>query len=250
MSGHSKWHNIKHKKMAEDQRRGKIFTRIMREIIIAVKQGGADSNNNARLRAAIESAKDSNMPKENIERAIRKATGESSSEKMEEVFFEGYGPGGTAILVRAITDNKNRTSPQIRAIFSRYGGSLAEAGSVSWIFDRRGIFSFPKTGQDTQNIADIAIENGALDIKEDEDFLEIECDPKDFENMKKKFSEKGLKYEKCEITLIPKTTVSTTGREAEQVLKLSEALDEHEDVQNVWANFDIPVEEMKKFASV
>ncbi len=248
MAGHSKWHNIKHKKMAQDQKRGKIFTKVLREIFVAVKQGGANPDNNPRLRLAIEMAKEAKMPKENIERAIKKASGELSGESMEEVFFEGYGPGGVALYIAAITDNRNRTASQIRALLTKYGGSLAEVGAVSWIFDRMGIISLSK--QDLagakDEIVDFAIENGAQDINEDDETLNIYCDPKDFENLKNALSGKGFKWERAEITFVPKSTVKVSGKGAEALLKLMDALDDNDDVQKVWANFEIDDSEFER----
>ena len=248
MAGHSKWHNIKHKKMAQDQKRGKIFTKVMREIIVAVKQGGPNPDNNPRLRLAIEMAKDVNMPKENIERAIKKASGELGAENVEEVFFEGYGPGGVAMYISAITDNKNRTTSQIRSIFTKFGGSLAEAGSVAWIFDRKGVITFSKStlGDKKDELVDAAIEFGAEDINEESDISEIHCDPKDIEELKKSLSEAGWKWERAEVTFIPKNTVKVSGKEAENLMKLLNALDDHDDVQKVWSNFEIEDEEMEK----
>jgi len=247
MAGHSKWHNIKHKKAAQDQKRGKIFTKVMREIEVAVRQGGPNPENNPRLRLAIEMAKSVNMPKENIERAIKKAMGEISGQAVEDVFFEGYGPGGVAMYISAITDNKNRTASQIRAIFSKFGGSLAEAGSVSWIFERKGVFAFPVSDQvQKEKIADFAIENGAEDINDLGDTLEVYCDPKDFEELKSKFEQSGFSWERAEVTFIPKTTVKVSGKDAETLMKLLNALDDHDDVQRVWANFEIEDQEMEK----
>lgn len=247
MAGHSKWHNIKHKKAAQDQKRGKIFTKLIREIFVAVKQGGANPDNNPRLRLAIETAKEYNMPKENIERTIKKATGELEGENMDEVLFEGYGPGGVAMFISAITDNRNRTSSQIRAIFSKYGGTLAEAGSVAWMFEMKGVITFSKAsvGEKKNELTDIAIEEGAEDINEDRDNIYVICDPKDLEKMKSKF--KDFKWESAEITYIPKSTIKVTGKMAENAIKLLEALDDHDDVNKVWSNFEIEDEELEKF---
>lgn len=247
MAGHSKWHNIKHKKAAQDQKRGKIFTKIMREIYVAVKQGGANPDNNPRLRVAMEMAKEYNMPKENVERAIKKAIGGLEGENMDEVMFEGYGPGGIAMFVSAITDNKNRTSSQIRAIFSRYGGTLAEAGAVSWMFDMKGVFSFSKQtlGERRNELTDVAIEEGAEDINEDRDNIYVICDPKNFENLKSKLGRFG--WDSAEITYVPKSTIKVSGKVAESVIKLIEALDELDDVNRVWSNFEIEDEEFEKF---
>ncbi|MCS7213345.1 MAG: YebC/PmpR family DNA-binding transcriptional regulator [Candidatus Calescibacterium sp.] len=249
MAGHSKWHNIKHKKAAQDQKRGKIFTKIMREIYVAVKQGGPNPDNNPRLRLAMEMAKEVNMPKDNVERAIKKATGGAEGENMDEVLFEGYGPGGIAMYISAITDNRNRTSSQIRSIFSKYGGTLAEAGSVSWMFEMKGVLTFSKRvlGDKKDLLTDTAIESGADDINEDKDNIYVMCDPKNFEALKEKLNNAGFSWESAEVTYIPKNTVKVSGKVAESILKLMEVLDEHDDVNKVWANFEIEDEELEKF---
>lgn len=246
MSGHSKWHNIKHKKMAEDVKRGKIFSKLTREIMIAVKQGGTNPDTNPRLRSAIESAKDANMPRDNIEKAIKKASGELGTEQLEEVFFEGYAPGGVAMFVEAITDNKNRVSSTVRSIFSKFKGRLAEAGSVSWLFDRKSLFVFSRGEVDENKLYEAALEAGAEDIKEDEDFFEVYADTKDFEKLRKIFLESELKWDRAEVTMIPKNSIRVTGGTATQVLKLLETLEEQDEVQKVWANFDIPDDELKR----
>lgn len=249
MAGHSKWHNIKHKKAAQDQKRGKIFTKIMREIYVAAKQGGPNPDNNPRLRLAIEMAKEFNMPKDNVERAIKKAVGGTEAENVEEILFEGYGPGGVALYVSAITDNRNRTSSQIRAIFSKYGGTLAEAGAVSWMFEMRGVLTFPKAqlGEKKNQLADFAIEYGAEDINEDKDNVYVICEPKNFDELKNKLKDSGFVCESAEVTYIPKNTVKVSGKVAESALKLMEALDEHDDVNKVWSNFEIEDEELERF---
>lgn len=247
MAGHSKWHNIKHKKAAQDQKRGRIFTKVIREIEVAVRQGGPNPETNPRLRLAIEMAKSVNMPKENIERAIKKATGELGGEKLEEVFFEGYGPGGVAMYISAITDNKNRTASQIRAIFSKFGGSLAEAGSVSWLFEMKGVITFQKNSIPSKDeFIDFVIESGAEDINELDDVIEVYCTPKNFEELKKKIEDAGWRYERAEISFVPKSTVKVSGKDAEHLLKLMNAIDELDDVQKVWANFEIEDEEMER----
>lgn len=246
MAGHSKWHNIKHKKMAQDQKRGKMFTKVIREIMAAVKQGGPNPDNNPRLRLAIEMAKEVNMPKDNVDKAIKRATGELGAENIEEIFFEGYGPAGVALYVSVITDNRNRASAQIRSLFSKFGGSLAEAGSVSWIFERKGIISFSKDklGGKKDAVIDIAIENGAEDINEEGDTVELYCDPKDFEDLKEKL--KDFEFDRAEVSFVPKSTVKVSGKEAEALMKLLDALEEADDVQKVWANFEIEDAEFEK----
>lgn len=246
MSGHSKWHSIKHKKMAMDARRGKIFTKIIREIMVAAKIGGPNPDTNPRLRMAIEKAKNVNMPNENIERAIKKGTGEEGGVNYESVTYEGYGPGGVAVYVEVLTDNRNRSASEIRSIFSRHNGNLAGAGSVSWIFERKGFIAVKKDKADEDNLMNIIIEAGADDMKEEGDRYEIYTSPENFENVKKAIVENGIEIENASITLIPKNTVKIEGKEAEQLLKLLDELEEHDDVQNVYANFDIPDEIIEK----
>ncbi len=252
MSGHNKWSSIKHKKAREDARRGKMFSKLIREIQVAARHGGGNPENNPRLRAVIEKAKAANMPQDNIIRAIKKGTGElSGAEAFEEVVYEGYGPQGVAVMVRALTDNKRRTAADVRHVFSKYGGSLGENGCVSWLFDEMGYIVFNKDEVDPDAVIEVALDAGALDTKEPEDdnILEVFTEVKDFETVKNAFEEAGLKYMNAEITLIPQTQIKLSGKAAEQMLKLMEALEDIDDVNSVCANFDISAEEMEKLAS-
>jgi len=243
MSGHSKWAQIKRKKAATDVKRGKIFTKLIREIITAARLGGGDPDSNARLRAAIEAAKAENMPKQNIERAIKKGTGELEGSYYEEVSYEGYGTGGIAILISALTDNRNRTVSELRYLFSKYGGNLGETGCVSWMFEKKGVISFAKNEIDEEGLMELAVEAGAEDIKIEEDEFEVITTPEEFDRIKQFFDKTGLKYERAEITMICKNVVKITDKnQAERILKLMEALEDHDDVQKVYANFDIPDE--------
>jgi YebC/PmpR family DNA-binding regulatory protein len=240
MAGHSKWAQIKHKKAVVDAKRGKIFTKIAKEITVAVRLGGKDPEMNPRLRAVIAKAKSVNMPNENIERAIKRGTGELEGVHYEEITYEGYGPGGVAVLVEAMTDNKNRTVSEIRHLFSKYNGNLGETGCVSWLFEQKGYFVFDGSTISEDELMEIAIEAGAEDVRNDDGSLEVITDPADFEKVKEVFDKKGLKYSVAEITKIPKNYVEVKDKDAENMLKLFEALEDHDDVQNVYANFDLP----------
>lgn len=247
MSGHSKWSTIKHKKGAADARRGKIFTKIIKEITIAARMGGGDQTGNPRLRSAIQAAKAENMPKENIERAIKKGTGELPGVSYEEATFEGYGPGGVAVLVEILSDNRKRTVADIRHIFSKNAGNLGEAGCVSWMFDKKGLIVFEKDKVDEEKLMDLALEAGAQDVQETDKEYEVITEPADFERVKKQLLEKAkLIPTYAEISMLPQSTVRLTGKEAQQMLRLMESLEDSEDVQHVYANFDIPDEEMEK----
>ncbi len=239
MSGHSKWSTIKRKKSAQDAKRGKIFTKLIREITVAARMGGGDPSGNPRLRAAIASARAVNMPKNNIERAIKKGTGELAGYNLEEAVYEGYGPGGVAILIEALTDNRNRTTAELRYILSKHGGSLGEAGCVAWMFDKKGLIVFNRDDVDEDEIMEIALEAGAEDVRDEDDQLEVVTLQGDFEEVKKAFEEQNIKYELAEITMIPQTTVKLDNKQAEQMLKLMDALEDSDDVQKVYANFDI-----------
>ncbi len=248
MSGHSKWHSIKHKKMAMDARRGKIFTKIIREMMVAAKLGGPNPETNPRLRIAIEKAKSVNMPNENIQRAIKKGAGEEGGVNYEQVTYEGYGPGGVAIFVEVLTDNKNRSASEIRSIFSRHNGNLAGAGSVSWIFERKGLISVKKEVIDEEKLMDIVLDAGAEDMRTEKDTYEIITDIENFEYVKEAIEKNNIPIENASITYIPKNTVRLEGKEAEQLLKLLDELEESEDVQNVYANFDISDELLEKIS--
>lgn len=248
MSGHSKWNTIKRKKGAADAKRGKIFSKLIREITLAARLGSPDPEGNARLRQAIVAARDENMPKENIERAIRKgAGGADGSSGYEEVTYEGYGPGGVAVLVEAMTDNKNRTVAEIRHIFSKHGGNLGENGCVSWIFEKKGSILFDKKIVNEDTLMELALEAGAEDVREEENEFEVVTDPPQFERVKKIVDSKGLRYIKAQVTMIPQNTIKLEAEKAVQMLKLMEKLEDNDDVQHAYANFDIPDEIMEKF---
>ena len=249
MSGHSKWSSIKHKKGAADAKRGKIFTKLIREITTAARIGGGDPESNSRLRVAISQANAENMPKDNIEKAIKKGTsvGEGG-ENYEEHIYEGYGPGGVAILIQALTDNNKRTTADIRHILSRLNGNLAEPGSVSWIFSKKGYITFDKKTVDEDKIMEHALEAGAEDITSDENEIEVITDLQSFEKVRKAFENAGLKYVLAEMSMIPQTSVKLEGKNAETMLKLMEALEDSDDVQSVYANFDIPAQELERLS--
>jgi YebC/PmpR family DNA-binding regulatory protein len=240
MAGHSHWAQIKRKKAAQDAKRGQVFTKIVREIVIAVRQGGSgDPEMNPRLRAAIMSARAVNMPKENIERAIKKALGQEEGTQYEEAIFEGYGPGGVAVLVSAITDNRKRTVSEIRHLFNKYGGSLAEPGAVAWIFEQKGLIVVPK--KEEEKVLEIAIENGAEDTKEYESEIEVITGPADFETIKTALEKAGIEILSARVTMVPKNLVPIQDEgTAQSLLKLMENLEDLDDVQQVYANFDIP----------
>lgn len=240
MSGHSKWHNIRLKKGKMDAERGKAFTKVTREIIVAARSGGGDPDNNMRLRTAIANARDVNMPADNIKRAIQRGTGEVEGATYEEITYEGYGPGGVAVYVEAVTDNRNRTLPEIRNIFSRTGGNLGENGCVAWIFDSKGLIQVNAEGVDEDELLMVALEAGAEDMSSEDDVFEITVAPDNFETVKSALEGAGYKIAMAEITMLPKTTVALAGKEAQQMLRLMDMLDEHDDVQKVHANFDIP----------
>jgi YebC/PmpR family DNA-binding regulatory protein len=241
MSGHSKWSTIRHKKSAQDSKRGKIFSKLIKEITIAARIGGGDPEGNPRLRAAIAAAKAENMPKDNMERAIKKGAGELEGTSYEETNYEGYGPGGVAILVDVLTDNRNRAASEVRHIFSRNGGSLGEAGCVAWMFKNCGIMVFNKAKTKEEEVMEIALEAGAEDVREQEDQFEVVTSVTDYEKVKAPFDQHSLEYELAEITKIPQTTIRIEDdRQAQQLLKLMDALEDCDDVQHAYANFDIP----------
>jgi len=239
MSGHSKWHSIRHKKGLADAKRGKIFTKLIRELTVAARMGGGDPAANPRLRAAIEAAKANNMPKENIERAIKKGTGELEGANYEEVSYEGYGPGGVAVLLECLTDNRNRTVADLKHLFERNGGSLGEPGCVSWVFEKKGVIGVPKASINEENLLELALEAGASDMSVEGDEYEIYTSPGEFETVKLALSEAKVNFSRAEITMVPKTTVKLDGKKAQQMLTLMQALEDHDDVSNVYANFDI-----------
>ena len=243
MSGHSKWSSIKHKKGATDAKRGKVFTRLIKEITVAARMGGGgDPASNPRLRTAIQAAKNENMPKDNIERAIKKGTGELEGVNYEESIYEGYGPGGAAIFIESLTDNKNRAVADIRYIFSKNGGNLGENGCVAWMFDKKGYINIEKKSVNEEKIMEIAIDAGAEDIREEENNIEIITSLEGFESVKEAIDDASIPYLDAEITMLPQTTVYLEGKEAEQMIRLMEALEDCDDVQKVYTNADIPDE--------
>jgi YebC/PmpR family DNA-binding regulatory protein len=242
VSGHSKWASIKHKKAALDAKRGKVFSRVTKEIIVAARSGGPNPEMNARLRTAIDSAKAANMPAANIEKAVKRGSGELEGVSYEEVTYDAYGPGGVAILVQILTDNKNRTASEMRTILSRKGGNIAGVGAVSWIFHKKGVIRISREKADEEHLFLVATEAGAEDFRSEGDAYEVICAPEDFEQVKKKLHENEVEWDLASITFVPKSTVRVEGREAQQVLALVEELEDHDDVQNVYSNFDIPDE--------
>ena len=242
MSGHSKWSSIKHKKAATDARRGKIFTKLIKEITVAARMGGGDIEANSRLRTAVQAAKNENMPKDNIERAIKKGTGELEGVNYEESIYEGYGPGGAAVLIESLTDNKNRTVADIRHIFSKAGGSMGESGCVAWMFDKKGYIAVENKAVDEEALMEAALDAGAEDIREDESNFEVITALKDFEAVKTAIDAAAIPYIVAEVTMLPQSTTFLKGTEAEQMVKLMEALEDCDDVQKVYTNADIPDE--------
>ncbi len=249
MSGHSKWSTIKRKKGAADAKRGKLFTKIIKEIMVAARMGGGDINSNPRLRTAVMDAKAENMPKDNIERAIKKGTGELEGVNYEQLTYEGYGPGGVAIMLEVLTDNKNRTVADVRHTLSKYNGSLGEGGCVSWMFGKKGLITVDKTGVDEDRLMEVALDAGALDVQDAGKEFEVTTDPSHFEEVKKAIEEAGFKSSYAEVTMVPQSTVRLTGKEAEQMLKIMEGLEDSDDVQKVYANFDIADEEMERLSA-
>ncbi|MGD0338346.1 MAG: YebC/PmpR family DNA-binding transcriptional regulator [Bacteroidota bacterium] len=239
MSGHSKWATIKRKKAVIDAARGRAFTQLIKEITVAARIGGGDLNGNPRLRFAIDKAKASNMPADNIKRAIMKGTGELPGVTYEDVTYEGYGPGGAALLLESVTDNKNRTVSEIRHILERHNGKLASSGAVAFQFSKKGTIIIQKAGLGEEDVMNIVLDNGADDMQTTDDAYEIITTPHAFENVKKALEGKGIKIEHADIQMVPQNHVKVEGKEAEQLLKLMEALEEHDDIQHVYANFDI-----------
>ncbi len=238
MSGHSKWATIKHKKGAADARRGRLFTKLIKEITMAARLGGGDPGGNPRLRKAIDDAKAVNMPADNIKRGIQRGTGEIPSVSYEEVTYEGYGPGGAAVLIEAMTDNKNRTLPEIRTIFAKHGGNLGESGSVRFLFQKKGYLAVEKEKASEDAVMEAAIDAGAEDVRTTDQYYEVVSEPEAFTAVKEQLEQKKLPLAVAEISMLPTTEVSLDSRKADQMVKLMEALEDHEDVQHVWANFD------------
>jgi len=243
MSGHSKWSSIKHKKGALDAKRGKIFTKLIKEITVAARMGGSgDTDANPRLRTAVAAAKSENMPKDNIERAIKKGTGELEGVDYEENTYEGYGPGGAAVLLESLTDNKNRAVADIRHIFAKCGGNLGENGCVAWMFDKKGYIVVERSAIDEDSLMETALDAGAEDVREDDSNFEVITAPEDFEAVKDAIDEKSIPYLDAEVTMLPQTATGLQGKEADQMIRLMDMLDDCEDVQKVYTNADIPDE--------
>ncbi|HEX7502129.1 MAG TPA: YebC/PmpR family DNA-binding transcriptional regulator [Acidobacteriota bacterium] len=247
MSGHSKWSSIKHKKAATDAKRGNLFTRFIRELIIAARSGGGDPEANSRLRHAIEGARAVNMPSDNIKKAIQRGTGELEGVNYEEFSYEGYGPGGVAILADAMTDNKNRTVSEVRHVFEKYNGNLGQQGCVSWMFTRKGVILVPQSAIGEDELMEIVLESGAEDMVKEGNSYEITTTTEDFDKVREALKAKKLPVESAEIAKVPSTYIKLEGRQAEQMMKLYDKLEELDDIQNVWANFDIADEELEKF---
>ncbi|MCZ6624424.1 MAG: YebC/PmpR family DNA-binding transcriptional regulator [Deltaproteobacteria bacterium] len=246
MSGHSKWSSIKHKKAAKDAKRGRLFTKLIKEITVATRLGGRDADANPRLRTAVMAAKAASMPNDNIDRAIKKGTGELEGVSYEEIHYEGYGAGGAAIMVHVLTDNKNRTVQEIRRIFAKCGGSLGESGCVAWMFDKKGLITVDKLQIEEDRLVSLALDVGAEDVREENGFFEIVTRPEDFEKVRDYLEREKVATVTAQVAMVPKSTVTLDGKCAEQVLKLTEELENHDDVQSVAANFDIPNEFIEK----
>jgi YebC/PmpR family DNA-binding regulatory protein len=244
MSGHSKWHSIKHKKGAADAKRGKLFTKFIKEITVAARSGGGDPEGNARLRKAIADAKAGNMPNDTIDRAVRRGTGEEEGVNYEEITYEGYGPGGVAIMLETVTDNRNRTVAEIRHVFSKNGGNLGDSGSVGWLFEKKGYIVVEKAARPEDELFDIAIDAGADDLRDDEDNFEIITSPENFEAVQSAIKSAGIEPQVAEVSMVPQNYIKLAGNDARQMLKLMEALEDHDDVQKVHANFDISAADM------
>lgn len=244
MAGHSAWKNIKHKKAAADAKRGKAWSKCARAIIVAARNGGGDPTANLALRYAVEDARNVNMPKDTIEKAIKKGTGDLASESYESAVYEGHGPGGVAIMIEILTDNRNRTSPEIKILFQKFGGNLGSPGSVSYIFQTRGEILLPKSAATEEKLMEVVLDAGAQDVLVEGDFWRVLCEPSDLMAIRSALEEAGLPFEAAHLTKVPNTTVTLSGEEARKVLGLIEALDDHDDVQKVYANFEIPAEEL------
>ena len=239
MSGHSKWATIKRKKAVLDAKKGKIFTKLIKEITIAAREGGGDPSGNPRLRLAVDNAKAQNMPQDNIDRAIKKATGELEGVTYHELTYEGYGPAGVALLVEVATDNKNRTVAEVRHIFSKNGGSLGETGSVAWMFDRKGVISLPSEGKKEDDVMEVILESGADDLSVEEDFFEVQTSVESFETVRKTLVEKKYKIDNASLQWIAKNLIEVKGEDTEKVMRIIESLEDIDDVQNVYSNADI-----------
>lgn len=248
MSGHSKWATIKRKKGAADAKRGKVFSKLIKEITIAARMGGGDPTGNPRLRQAIDAAKAQNMPQDNVNRAIKRGTGDLDGVSYEETIYEAYGPGGVAMLIQVLTDNKNRTVAEIRHLLSKGGGNMGESGSVAWIFQKKGAFNILKSKADEDKIMEATLEAGVEDIQDLGELYEVTCAPENFEAVQKALQNAGIPVESSSNDMVPQNTIKLEGENAQKMLTLMENIEDHDDVQNVFANFDISDEEMEKFS--
>jgi YebC/PmpR family DNA-binding regulatory protein len=249
MSGHSKWSSIKHKKALKDARRGKLFTKLIKEITVAARLGGGDINGNPRLRTAVITARQNSMPSDNIDRAIKKGTGDLEGVTYEDITYEAYGPGGVAILVQSLTDNRNRTVADVRSILTKHGGNLASAGAVGWMFQKRGLVTVERAGVDEDRVMEIALEAGADDVREAGDILEVLAPPERFEQVKEALEAAKIAPAAAEVTMMPQSTVAIAGKTAEQMVRLLEALEDHDDVQSVSSNMDIAADELERLSA-
>ncbi len=246
MSGHSKWSSIKHKKAVKDAKKGKLYTKLIKEITVAARIGGGDINSNPRLRTAVLTGKGASMPNENIDRAIKKGTGELEGVSYEEIHYEGYGAGGAAIMVTVLTDNKNRTVTEMRRLFTKHGGHLGESGCVAWMFDKKGLITVDKGQIEEDRLITLVLDCGAEDVREEDGLYEVVTTPEDFEKVRELLQQENVAMATAQITMVPKSTVALDEKHAEQALKLTEELEDHDDVQSVSANYDIPVEFIEK----
>ncbi len=249
MSGHSKWSTIKHKKAAKDAKRGKLFTKLIKEITVAAKLGGGDLNANPRLRTAVNTARQNSMPTDNIDRAIKKGTGELEGVTYDEVVYEGYGPGGAAVLVMVMTDNRNRTVAEIRRLFTKHGGSMGESGCVGWMFHKKGVIAVDKNQIDEDRLMELALDAGADDVSSDDTNFIVTTTPDAFEAVRTALENAKLPIASAEVGMVPQNTLSLTGQQAEQTLKLVDELEDHDDVQDVASNFDIPQDELERLSA-
>jgi YebC/PmpR family DNA-binding regulatory protein len=249
MSGHSKWSTIKHKKAAKDAKRGKLFSKLIKEITVAAKIGGGDINANPRLRTAVNTAKSSSVPNDNIDRAIKKGTGEIEGIEYEEIQYEGYGPGGAAVLVSVLTDNRNRTVSEVRHLFSRFGGNMGESGCVAWMFQKRGTIVVDKSAADEEKLMEVALEAGADDISEQEDSFEIATSPENFDTVQEALEAAGIATSSAEVSMVPSNVVDLSGSSAERTLKLLDELEDHDDVQDVACNIEVDPEELERLTA-
>ncbi len=249
MSGHSKWSTIKHKKAAKDAKRGKLFSKLIKEITVAARMGGGDINANPRLRTAVLTARAASVPTDNIDRAIKKGTGEVEGVQYEEIQYEGYGPGGVAVMVSVMTDNRNRTVSELRHLFTRCGGSMGETGCVAWMFKKRGVLIIPKSAVDEERLMEIVLDVGADDFEEQDDVFQVSTAPEAFDTVKEALDKAGVSTDSASVTMVASNTVNLTGANAEKTLRLLDELEDHDDVQDVASNFDISQEELERLSA-